>query len=173
MGNSIGSQLLQDESPINVGVATLQVLQQVWAVYGNKSARSLSQLTHCEAPWLRARQGLPASSQSSYPISPDEMHRYYQQFVALDPDTGKGVIPLEVLRLDKEAAFVMPTGGDRPNLVTLVQQLQSLQPLRSSPEQRQAAHQALQALAERRSRSPQERRAWAEQLAADVAHSID
>lgn len=45
--------------------------------YGKKSAHWLSELTHKERPWKRARRGIPHGVRSSAKISHAEMVEYY------------------------------------------------------------------------------------------------
>ncbi len=51
--------------------------------YGHLSGRTLSHLTHQEAPWREAREGLEPTESSSTPISIDTMYDFYS---ALDAD---------------------------------------------------------------------------------------
>lgn len=52
-------------------------IKRVLKVYGNKSPQWLSDLTHLEAPWRDARDGLPARARSQREITPAAMGRYY------------------------------------------------------------------------------------------------
>jgi uncharacterized phage-associated protein len=45
--------------------------------YGDKSAHELSELTHREEPWRRARAGAPEGARSWNPISDADMFEYY------------------------------------------------------------------------------------------------
>lgn len=45
--------------------------------YGNLTAHQLSEMTHREAPWQIAREGLPEGSRSTSIISVASMHEYY------------------------------------------------------------------------------------------------
>ncbi len=45
--------------------------------YGDKSAQWLSQLTHSEAPWKDARDGLPPGARSNSEITVSAMVEYY------------------------------------------------------------------------------------------------
>lgn len=45
--------------------------------YGKKSAHELSELTHREAPWLRARGDARPGARSDTAISDADMHEYY------------------------------------------------------------------------------------------------
>jgi len=65
-GNSAG--LTEDER---------DTVQRVLQYYGDKSPQWLSDLTHLEDPWQKARRGVPSGAASSAEISPKEMGRYY------------------------------------------------------------------------------------------------
>lgn len=45
--------------------------------YGKFNAYELSEMTHREDPWKRARQGIPDGDRCSAPISLGAMHSYY------------------------------------------------------------------------------------------------
>jgi len=49
----------------------------VLAFYGDRDAQWLSDLTHAEEPWKRARQGLPEDAPSGREITVDSMAEYY------------------------------------------------------------------------------------------------
>ena len=54
------------------------VLDQVWEAYGEKyDAEYLEMLSHSEAPWQKAREGIEEAESSSSEISLDEMKKYY------------------------------------------------------------------------------------------------
>lgn len=61
------------------------LLDWVLAVYGQFSGDELSRMTHAEAPWRRAREGLPDGDWSAEPISRDEMREYYLR-LRMSPD---------------------------------------------------------------------------------------
>jgi uncharacterized phage-associated protein len=45
--------------------------------YGKKTAQELSDLSHCEKPWLEARQGLAPQERGNNVISTASLHEYY------------------------------------------------------------------------------------------------
>jgi len=49
--------------------------------YGDKRAAWLSELTHMEAPWREARQGLLPGTRSGREITPASMAEYYESLV--------------------------------------------------------------------------------------------
>lgn len=54
-----------------------ETLDSVLAFYGDKSPQWLSDLTHAEEPWQRARRGIPSGSRSSNEIKLADMEEYY------------------------------------------------------------------------------------------------
>ena len=52
-------------------------IDKVMTFYGDKTAQWLSNLTHQEAPWLNARNGLPPGEPSEATIDKASMHEYY------------------------------------------------------------------------------------------------
>ncbi|TNM66868.1 DUF4065 domain-containing protein [Streptomyces sp. NP160] len=52
-------------------------IEAVLEYYGKRSAHDLSELTHSEDPWKRARAGLGAGVRSSAPITDESMFEYY------------------------------------------------------------------------------------------------
>lgn len=151
----------------------LRVLDSVWAVYGKKSARTLSILTHRESPWMQARQGLSRSQKSSQPIALADMQSYYQAFLHWDSATGRPQISAEAAKIKKSIEPVSNRWNSTGQLRSLVQQLQSLTPLRTSDAQHQDAEAALAALAGRSDRDLDAVQRWANRLAADVATAVD
>lgn len=57
--------------------------------YGGLSGRTLSHLTHMEAPWREARKGLEPTAQSQRRITDQSMHDYY---TAVDADEDAGPV---------------------------------------------------------------------------------
>ncbi len=62
----------------------LEVLEEVWNVYGELSARQLEHLTHTESPWLDARKGVDPGERSQEVISHEKMKSYYEKYVVED-----------------------------------------------------------------------------------------
>jgi uncharacterized phage-associated protein len=54
------------------------IVEEILGTYGERSATWLSQLTHSEEPWRRAREGLPDTARSSAAIDPTVMEPYYR-----------------------------------------------------------------------------------------------
>jgi uncharacterized phage-associated protein len=54
------------------------LVDEILGTYGEQSADWLSQLTHSEEPWRRAREGLPDTARSSAIIDPVVMECYYR-----------------------------------------------------------------------------------------------
>lgn len=59
----------------------IEVLEEVWDVYGELSAKHLRDLTHSETPWINARKGLEPAEKSANKIDMEEMKSYYSNFV--------------------------------------------------------------------------------------------
>lgn len=64
-------------NPDNLDETALETIDAVLDVYGDKSAQWLSDLTHSEAPWLDAREGLDPGERSANPITRAAMAEYY------------------------------------------------------------------------------------------------
>lgn len=59
----------------------MESVDAVLKFYGPKGAVWLSELTHREAPWREAREGLPPGARSSVEITPAAMVEYYGSLV--------------------------------------------------------------------------------------------
>ena len=70
-------------NPENLTQDERETIDAVLFSYGSLSGRQLSHLTHNEAPWREAREGLGPTDRSRRPISLDKMHQFYS---ALDAD---------------------------------------------------------------------------------------
>ena len=55
-----------------------QHLNEIMDVYGGMTAYQLEQLTHAEAPWLKARNGIPEDEPSNAVIDLEDMKRFYR-----------------------------------------------------------------------------------------------
>jgi uncharacterized phage-associated protein len=58
--------------------ATQDLLESVWATYGDESANSLEILSHTEPPWIKARGAAPPYERSQTQIDPMDMKSYYR-----------------------------------------------------------------------------------------------
>lgn len=56
---------------------TSKFLEDVWETYGALDGDQLEELTHTEAPWKNARQGLGILENSTNIISDNDMKNYY------------------------------------------------------------------------------------------------
>lgn len=65
-------------------VNVLNVLEQVWATYGEYSGFELERLSHTEEPWLKAREGYRDMEPSAVPIDPKLMKSYYSSLLIND-----------------------------------------------------------------------------------------
>lgn len=57
--------------------AQKETIDTVLKAYAHKSAQWLSDQTHSEKPWIKARKGLPDSARSDVEITRDSMSEYY------------------------------------------------------------------------------------------------
>ena len=57
----------------------VDVIEQVWGLYGSFSANQLEMISHKEAPWINARQGLPAYASASNVISDKDVFIYFNE----------------------------------------------------------------------------------------------
>lgn len=65
---------------------TIDLLEQVWKVYGPLNAIELENLSHSEEPWENARKGYGTFEPSSEIISALDMREYYNSLVS-----GEGI----------------------------------------------------------------------------------
>ncbi|MFD1675391.1 Panacea domain-containing protein [Alicyclobacillus fodiniaquatilis] len=66
----ISSEDIFDEDEMNV-------LSQVWEIYGDYDAKYLERLTHQEFPWIEARDGLPDGAYCDTIIDQSTMKQFY------------------------------------------------------------------------------------------------
>ena len=67
------------ETAPDIGEEDSEFLATILATYGDFSAKHLERMTHREAPWLEARNGLPDEARSSEPISKSRMASFYRE----------------------------------------------------------------------------------------------
>lgn len=65
------------------------LLESVWVTYGPFSGWQLERLTHTEAPWLNAREGLSEFEPSNREIDPCLMRNYYAHLYAGEDGVGE------------------------------------------------------------------------------------
>jgi uncharacterized phage-associated protein len=82
--------------PANLTDSERETVDAVLHSYGDLTGRKLSALTHDEAPWREAREGLAPTERSSVPISLDRMQDFY---ASLDAD--KDAKPIDELDWDE------------------------------------------------------------------------
>jgi uncharacterized phage-associated protein len=68
---------ISPESVADIPEEVQKLLNEVWTVYGKFDAAYLEQLTHSEAPWVNAREGLEANQSSETEITSESMREYY------------------------------------------------------------------------------------------------
>ncbi len=77
-------EVIPEGDPEKLDDVAKETVNAVLEYYGDKSPQWLSDLTHLEAPWKDARNGLPSGASSDVVIEHDAMARYYE---ALPPAT--------------------------------------------------------------------------------------
>lgn len=68
---------LRQGNPDNLDANQKDTINRVLDFYGPKSSQWLSDLTHSEQPWQKAREGLPEGERSSRIISKEHLAEYY------------------------------------------------------------------------------------------------
>ena len=68
---------------------TKQHLIEIIDVFGGFTAYELEQMTHNEAPWVNARQGLAIDEPSNAIISHEDMRNYYKRIASQEDDSDK------------------------------------------------------------------------------------
>ena len=56
----------------------IDLLEDVWKTYGDKTGNALEALTHRELPWIEARRGYAENERCTVVISPETMKTYYK-----------------------------------------------------------------------------------------------
>lgn len=80
-----GVPLPRPDTPIpDIDPQTQGILDDVWAAYGQFTAKRLEELTHSEDPWIEAREGCRPGDPSNAIISHDAMRAYYASKLAED-----------------------------------------------------------------------------------------
>ena len=69
---------IKKKSESNIESKDIELLEDVWDTYGDKTGNALEALSHRELPWLEARKGFATDERCSVVISPDNMKRYYK-----------------------------------------------------------------------------------------------
>lgn len=62
----------------SVSKAGIEVLEEVWGIYGGFDGDELEYLTHIEEPWLKAREGKSEYEASTNIINKDTMKTFYR-----------------------------------------------------------------------------------------------
>ncbi|MGI0492335.1 Panacea domain-containing protein [Alkalinema pantanalense CENA528] len=64
---------------VKINPATRQVLDEVWEYFGGYHAYRLSDMSHLEFPWKKARQGLSTEAASNNPIALEDLRALGEQ----------------------------------------------------------------------------------------------
>ena len=62
----------------NIEKNDIDLLEDVWKTYGDKTGNALEALTHRELPWIEARRGYAENERCTVVISPETMKTYYK-----------------------------------------------------------------------------------------------
>lgn len=73
----VNSETFPNGNPSQLLSSQSETIDVVLEYYGDKPSQWLSDLTHAEAPWRNARQGLSASERGNQEITWAEMAEYY------------------------------------------------------------------------------------------------
>jgi len=73
----VNKSIFSDRADADFTESEIATMDAVLDFYGEKEPQWLSELTHKEAPWLLARNGVPLGVGSSNVISKDSMQEYY------------------------------------------------------------------------------------------------
>jgi len=80
---------ISDKEISKISAKDKTLLQDVWRVYGKYDANFLERLSHQEAPWINARNGLEGYAISSNIISLEELNKYFSSLLdKSDENTG-------------------------------------------------------------------------------------
>lgn len=80
----IEPDVLSQKAKAITDIKVLNVLEQVWATYGEYTGFELERLSHSEPPWLKAREGYKDTEPSAVKIDPVLMKSYYSSLLAGD-----------------------------------------------------------------------------------------
>lgn len=72
---------LESVSNISLPKGILDILEDVWEEYGGYTADELEKMTHEQAPWLEAREGLGTSEHSNQVVSDDLIFDCYNESI--------------------------------------------------------------------------------------------
>lgn len=73
----VDETLLSDVPAHSFAPNEVETMDSVLEYYGGKEPQWLSELSHKEAPWKEAREGVPSGAPSSRIVTKDSMQQYY------------------------------------------------------------------------------------------------
>lgn len=77
----------QQESLLQLPSEKKELLEEIWEYFGGYHAYRLSEMTHGEFPWKRARKGLPPQASSTEPILLNDLKELgYQKLDRIERD---------------------------------------------------------------------------------------
>lgn len=72
-------KLAKNITDIVVDEEVIELIDQVWRIYGHMTGERLEALTHSEEPWIETRKGYEAWESSSERISEELITEYYSK----------------------------------------------------------------------------------------------
>lgn len=69
---------MSGEYKSNIDIEDVELLEDVWETYGDKTGNALEALTHRELPWIEARRGYDEDERCTVVILPESMKQYYR-----------------------------------------------------------------------------------------------
>jgi uncharacterized phage-associated protein len=88
--------------------AEREIVDAVYAFYGDAGGMVLGARTHTEEPWIEARHGLPKNAMSSSPLSQSTMLRYFTK-----ESVGQTDCPKRPVRVIEAAPDAVAAAGNR------------------------------------------------------------
>lgn len=77
----------KEEILYNIPLKQQEVLEETWEYFGGYHAYRLSNMTHTEFPWRKARKGLPHDASSTEPILVEDLKELgYQKIDAIEQE---------------------------------------------------------------------------------------
>lgn len=72
----------REDTNFNFNEDTLDVLEQVWEVYGQYTGNQLESISHQEDPWIKARNGCSKYQICQNVIKDFDIYKYYVQMIS-------------------------------------------------------------------------------------------
>lgn len=101
---------------------TKELLEEIWEYFGGYHAYLLSDMTHVEFPWKKARKGLPSDASSTEPILREDLRALgYQKLDEIERDhPAYEAVMSEVLQDKPKFLTRTSKGEDTPQTATRI-----------------------------------------------------